>query len=379
MFDTEDQIRELLQECSSQPPGNVDRLRQVEDGIGRARRRRIAAWAGTGTAAAVISAGLVAGLVAPGSLIPDGFSGQEVAAQPPLLPELFIGGDGAIYRNVAKTSLRQTPKLVKQRVEEPGEYRGVKLKIPVRGNPLDVVVRCNTGPKAKDRQGFGPWVEFSVNGEVHNREGENALPCDGKIHAIPLPLPRDTKNEVTLTFGISLVSGDVTADWALGVYEWTASDKSKDLAAAPELPKTGYVPSEAPVAATGRLREYRKAQTLTGTWPRDRTVKFTVPDHGQALGFAIYCRGEAAERVEAGLLVNGQLTLRTPCVPPKYAIKEADLTGLGLPNKYPPSRSDKKDRTVTIELTLLGPNGGRYDAAYQNRPVNWRIGIYQHP
>jgi hypothetical protein len=356
MPNTEDQLRGMFLEHSSQPPANPDRLTQTKAAIRRRRHRRTA-LAGSGVTA-VAAAAVVLTTVPLGLVWGPDTPPLTSTSRPAAPPKRFTSSDGASYRLIATTSMRSVKR------------DRVTLKVPVRGNkPLDVGATCamREGPKGPSASpAFPPMIDV-----LYGPSKDVQLTCMEKLTLAPLAISQQDRagGEIQIEFLRQKVGGGLTAApaaWSFGVYEWTPPNR-------PVTPPTPPEPAD-PLTDGGRPI-YDLVTQRHGTWPADREARFTIPYHRRRLLVLGICRGEIAGRMGSiGIYIDGKRVDSEIC--DFVDNRGVNLTGIG---RRVLDRADKNG-SVTIDVRIPGPTAdGQNSDAYRNRPFSWRIAVYEAP
>jgi hypothetical protein len=321
-----DQLRELLAERSAA----ADLHPAPQEGLSmRIRRARIRRAAVAGLLAVVAAAGVVTGVHLsqdhPASAVP--VSGQQ-------FPVSFTASDGTLYRRVAVTSMA-------------AGQRSAAIDVKVGSYPVDVMASCGA-----------PGQDLALGVDVDGASVGFAT-CPGTPQLVGLPARPGRQAAITFVSE----ARSVTTSWQFAVYEWIPPTVAGPAPAVPRLP--GSYTGHNTTTGVGMTRLSLIA-SRSGTWPADRTVTITVPDHGRNFAISLACSGDIAGRLQVSVLDRGQLTDQVTC---------ASWT----PGRQPPGQISFGGRAGvpdTMTFRIQAPSSS-WAAAYAKRSAGWTIAIYQ--
>ncbi len=293
----------------------------------RIRRARIRRAAVAGLLAVVAAAGVVTGL----HLTQD-HTASFTPVSGKQFPVSFTASDGTVYRRVAVTSMA-------------AGQSSAALEVKVGSHPVDVMASCAVG---------GEFVDIKVDGTF-----ADVATCPGTPQLFGLSAPPGRQADLTF-----IGQGrPVKTSWQFAVYEWIPPAVARPAPHAPRLPAsyTGYNTT----TGVGMTRLSLIA-SRSGTWPADRTVTITVPDHGRNFAISLACSGDIAGRLQVSVLDRGQLTDKVTCAawtPGQQPQGQVSFGGrAGIPD--------------TLTFRIQAPSS-YWAAAYAKRSASWTIAIYQ--
>ena len=294
----------------------------------RIRRARIRRAAVAGLLAVVAAAGVATGLHLaqdhPASAVP--VAGQQ-------FPVSFTASDGTVYRRVAVTSMA-------------AGQSSAAIDVKVGSYPVDVMASCGA-----------PGQDLALGVDVDGASVGFAT-CPGTPQLVGLPARPGRQAAITFVSE----ARSVTTSWQFAVYEWIPPAVAKPAPAAPRLPGsyTGYN------TTTGAgMTRLSLIASRSGTWPAERTVTVTVPDHGRDFSISLACSGDIGGRLQVSVLDRGQLTDQVTCA-------------AWTPGQPPPGQISFGGRAGvpdTLTFRIQAPSS-YWAAAYAKRSANWTVAIY---
>jgi hypothetical protein len=331
----EDQLRQLLAERSDPARHRPAPQERIAARIRRARMRRAA---GAGLLAVAVAAGVVSGV----TLAHDRAAGTSYSGPP--LPARFTAADGAVYRQLAVTTMT-------------GPARpSAALTLTVGSAPVDLMGSCDL-PHSHALMGV------EVNGKI-----VSVVQCQDPPQLIGLPVRPGQKIRITFVGEARLgLPGlpDLRTDWQFAAYTWQPPATDRPAPAAPRLPRSYTGPN----TTAGHGNALRKlVASRSGTWPRDRTARFTLIYHGgHNLDIATICAGLIGGRLQVSHEIDGSgggdADSCTPAGPGQLGNGGSDLSGVN-------------GKPITLTFRIQAPSSS-FAADYAKRPASWTIAIYE--
>ena len=331
---SEDQLRQLLAERSDPARHRPVPQERITARIRRARMKRAA---GAGLLAIAVAAGAVSGV----TLAHDHAAGHAASYSGPPLPASFTESDGAVYHQLAVTSL-----------DVPSQ-RYARLTVHVGSEPVAVVMgACGSSTR-------GVIIAFKVeNGD------DGVIACQATPRAVDLSVRPGRTAVITFVQASQLGKPDLRASWQLAVYQWTPPATLRPAPAAPRLPRS-YA-GQNTVTGQGSAR-WRLAAGRSGDWPGDQTVTITVPAGTGNFGVSVFCAGAIAGRLQVHISSPGMKGSQTTC--PAWITPGQQQWGqilIGAPAGRP--------MTLTFRFQAPSPEVA---AAYAKRAASWTIAVYE--
>jgi hypothetical protein len=327
-----DQLRDLLTERSDPARFHPAPEEGLSVRIRRARIRRAAAaslLAGAAVAGAVSAGPLTHDLASRSAPIAAAVSGKQ-------FPASFTASDGTVYRRIAVMSMAAA-------------QPSAAIDVKVGSYPIDVMASC-----------AAPGRDITAITEV-NHTYANLLTCPGSPQLTGLSVQPGHNADITFA-NEALSSGHTSTSWQFAVYEWIPPTIVRPAPAVPQLPAS-FTGDRSDAVGTTRLS---LLGSRSGTWPADRTVTITVPDHGRNFDVVLACSGAIASRLQVTITVDGAADVPLSCTSwTKGQQPRTSMSGGG--------RAGVPD---TMTFRIQAPSSS-WAAAYAKRSASWTFAVYQ--